>query len=124
MRRLFLIAALTVIAQGCTVSGVPASPASVANSTVHDEQAGSAAELAYKAFRVGVTAFINAGEPGIVDAQKAVVAGRLRTLNNQAYSYLGTVRRGYSAVNAASYSEALSQVYAAIAEGYTYIRGN
>lgn len=122
MKRIILIAALACVAQGCTTASIPTSPSVVANKTVLDEQAGVVAELAYKSFRVGVTTFINAGMPGIADPQKALVAGRLRTLNNQAYSWLGTIRRAYAASNATSYHEAIGQMYAAIAEGYTYFQ--
>lgn len=120
MRALILVAALGLGACA-TVPSVPASPSAIANGSVLDEQAGTGAEIAYKAFRVGVTTFIKAGMPGIVEQQKATVAGRLRTLNNQAYTWLATVRRAYKAGNASTYNDALSEMYASIAEGYNYL---
>jgi hypothetical protein len=119
LRALFVVAlACTSLSACSTLAAIPASPSVVANATVLDEQAATGAEIAYKAFRVAVKAYVTGY--GV----SPETAGKLRTINNQAYGLLGSVRRAYNAGNATSYNSALSDLYGSIAQGYAIIKGN
>lgn len=122
MNRGFVICLLFVLA-ACTpanfatgvADAITAPPVTHANKTVLDEQVASSAELLYKGFRIGGTLVIKSGQCTGTCAQT------IRTLNNQAYGLLGTIRRAYKAGNAASYQEAYSDLVSTIAQGTALI---
>lgn len=126
MRQLALVLALSVGLCGCTAltTGQVSSPSSITGKTVVDEQAGSAAELAYKTFRLSANAAVDSGCPWQKTGQCSVKTLQgIRDINTKLYTLLGSIRTAYTAVNATDYTTALSQFYASVAQGYAVLKG-
>lgn len=104
--RLFsLIAAATMLVAlpACSTTGVPGSPAEVADKTILDEQGALSVELAYKAARTVVEVAVDAG------LIKGELASTIARLDRDAYSAVLAVRSAYDAGNATSYSSAIDR---------------
>ena len=96
---------------------LPASPASVAESTVLDEQAAIGVELAYKAMRVALE---TATDAGLLRGERAAQAA---ALDNRAYAAVQATRAAYRAGNASGYLAVASEARAAIAAALSAIKG-
>jgi hypothetical protein len=95
----------------CVTSGAGSGgPGTVLDQTTLDERAAIAAENAYQA---AATAAIAAHDAGAIDEAGWV---RVQRADRHAYALLSAVRAAYSAGNAASYREALSNAWGAIGE--------
>jgi hypothetical protein len=90
--------------------GVPP-PATVANKTVLDEQLGRGVELGYKGFRLAMNTAIDAGQ---MTAARAAV---IKPIDAKLFALTQAVQHAYAAGNSASYSAAVKQANAAIADG-------
>ena len=111
MKRLILAACAALALTGCTtLTSAPTSPADVAETTVLDERAATAAELAYKAARLAGEMAVDAG---LIEGERAT---QVAALDNKAFAALGRVRTAYRAGNAASYTAALEEFNLTIAD--------
>ncbi|WP_310534613.1 lipoprotein [Novosphingobium sp.] len=113
MKRILLALVATLALAGCSfgsVASAPPPPAELANRTVLDEQAALAVELAYKATRLAGETALDAG------LIKGDTARRLADIDMRAYSAVLAVRAAYRAGNAETYTQALIQARAVIAE--------
>lgn len=124
MRKLLFAAALacapalTACAPMAALGGIPASPATVANTTVLDEQVGQGVELAYAAFRTGLEIAVDAGR------LKGAAATRAAVLDNRAFAATQAVQAAYRAGNSDGYLAAAKEARAAIAAALAAIKGN
>lgn len=114
MKYLYLAILAPLALSGCTglgnLAGLPQAPVEAADSTVLDEQAALAVELAYKAARLAVETGVDAG------AIRGEQATRFAELDNQAFAAVQAARRAYRAGNAVSYGAALAEARGAIAD--------
>lgn len=113
MKRLLLVVSAALALAGCTLpalGSLPSSPAEAADSTVLDEQAATAVELAYKAARLAVETGVDAG---II---RGAHAARFAQLDRQAFAAIQAVRTAYRAGNAANYATAKADALAAVAQ--------
>lgn len=114
MKHLILAASLALGA--CTTAPLPV-PATVADSTILDEQAALSVELAYQA---AATALLTANRAGVIpDATKP----RLKAADQRAYAAVLAVRAAYRAGNATGYSAALTDARGAVTAFLTAIKG-
>lgn len=114
-----LIFALCCALSACAnlPTNIPASPSTVADSTVLDEKAAISIETAYKAARVAIE---TATDAGII---KGATASKAAILDNQAYSAVQAVRTAYRAGNSASYVAALHEAQSAIRSFLAVVKG-
>jgi hypothetical protein len=113
MIRLVLAIACSLALAACTTTGVPAipdNPAAVADSTVKDEQAQLAVELAYKAARLAVEAGVDAG---VIRGERAT---QFAALDRKAYAAVQASRTAYRTANATSYSGAIATARSAVGQ--------
>lgn len=114
MKRLYLAILAPLALPGCaglaSLASVPTAPVEAADSTVLDEQAALAVELAYKAARLAVETGVDAG---VVRGERAA---QLAEIDNKAFAAVQAARRAYRAGNATSYGAALAEARAAIAD--------
>jgi hypothetical protein len=92
-------------------------PATIADRTVLDEKAVLGAELAYQAFRTAAELAVDAG------VLKGPRAAQVADLDNRAYQALGLARVAYRTGNAPTYSSALDNARAVIAQGLALVKG-
>lgn len=100
----------TTVATG-VADTIAAPPVTHANKTVLDEQLATAGELLYKGFRIAATTAITSG------ACHGDCATKVRAINNEAYTWLGQLRRAYKAANSDSYTEAYTHLIDLVAQG-------
>ncbi len=115
MKRLALLAPLALLS-GCAglaglMSAVPPAPVVVADKTVLDEQLLQGAEIAYKAWRIGVDTL---GEMGRIRGAKAT---QIAALDRKAYGALAVAEDAYKSLNGASYKAAIAAAQKAVADG-------
>jgi hypothetical protein len=112
---LALAACSPIVAAGAVADALAAPPVTHANKTVLDEQIATGADLLYKGFRIAATVAIKSGKC------THTCASNVRTLNNEAYGYLGTIRRAYNAANAQGYQEAYDDLVSAVTRGMALV---
>lgn len=116
MRKLILSAVLACAPlAACELP--PPVPASVANSTLLDEQVGQGVELAYAAFRSALELAVDTGR------LKGTAASRAAELDNRAYAAVNAVRAAYRTGNATSYAAAARDARLAITDALMSIKG-
>ena len=120
MIRTFLAALAVCVLAACgstTTPGAIPTPSDVADTTVLDERAALAVELAYKAETLALETAVDAGLLTGENAAKAAA------LDARAYAAVKAVRAAYDAGNAESYPEAILGAHAAISEALAAIKG-
>ena len=121
MRKLILAATLAAMPLGgCAgllplLTGVPASPAAVANKTTLDESAANAAHTAFDAWQLAVNIALDAGLHG---AKAAVVLDYDKKVR-EAYD---AARDAYHAANADNFRAAISDLREAVVAGSAIIK--
>jgi hypothetical protein len=100
----------SIVAMACltlpacsTLSQIPPSPASAAQTTVLDEQAALGVEMAYQAAALSLRTGLRAG------LIKGDTATKARAADAKAYTAVLAVRAAYDAANATDYGEALAR---------------
>lgn len=118
MKRLMLLAAAFALTPltACDF-GSTASPASVANTTILDEQVAVSIELAYKAARTALETGVDAG------LIKGELATKVALADNKAFAATQAVQQAYKAGNASNYASAAIQAQAAIRDLLAAIKG-
>lgn len=99
--------AAALMTSACNIAP-PATPSTVANKTVLDEQIAVTAELAYKAARLAAETAVDAG---LIRGTRADV---VRVANVRAKSATDAVRNAYAAGNALNYSLAAAEAERAV----------
>lgn len=108
---LILLSAFSLPLGGCaSLTAVPV-PATVANTTILDEQGVIAVGLGYKTFRIAVETGINAG---II---KGSLATKVAALDNQLFAAVQTADAAYQAGNATNLAAALANANKLLASG-------
>lgn len=108
MRRILPSLALVAALPGCAT--FPASPSTIAGSTILDEQDDTSVQLAYKAIRLAMELAVDSGR------LKGANAARVSILNDKAFNASQAVHRAYKAGNATDYATAFKQAQEAIAD--------
>lgn len=121
MNRFFpALAALSLGLTGCaTMPGGLPSPASVADRTTIDEQAGITVTLAYTAAARAATLAIQTG----LVRDPATIA-QIKALDTRAYNAVLAMRAAYTAANSSGYASALVQANGAIGDFLAAVKGN
>lgn len=116
MRRLLVSAVAALALAGCGFN-LPqvATPSTVANATVLDEQVGRGAELAYKLGRTVLELAVDTGRV------KGATAAKAQDLNRKAYAALLVMRTAYRAGNATGYKQAAAEVGSLVAQLHALI---
>lgn len=109
----FALSGCAGVASGiAAVAGLPSSPVAVCDKTTLDEQAGIGVELAYKTWRtVGETLT----DWGYIKGTKAT---KVAALDNKLYNLTLAEQNAYKACNSTDYFAAITQIKAAIKNGY------
>lgn len=120
MKRIALlvaVASLGLSSCGITsaLTGIPSSPAAVADRTKLDEQTGIALTLAYTAASRAAGLAIT-GAAAIGHPFSSATLKRIGELDSKAFAAVTAVRQAYLAANSTGYLAAIEQAKAAIAE--------
>ena len=123
MKRFFLIAACALSVSACalsvsacaTVPGAGVQPSAYADQTKADEQSAQTAELAYKSWRVAVTA---GAQAGLIKGQTAT---DIAAIDNKLYAALTIVESAYAGGNSTTIAGAVNQFNTALTQANALI---
>jgi len=118
MKRLLYAVALSAAAMtsACDIAP-PATPSTVAQTTILDEQVAITAELAYKAARLAAE---TATDAGLVKGRRAT---SIAAADNRAHRAVQAVRAAYRTGNATSYATAATEAQNAVTALLSAIKG-
>ena len=118
MRRLLIAVALAAaVSLGACTLDAPATPSTVAQKSVLDEQVAITAELAYKAARLAAE---TATDAGLVKGRRAT---SIAAADNRAHRAVQAVRAAYRTGNATSYATAATEAQNAVTALLSAIKG-